>query len=132
MSPASARRAAHAAFSVSKSTRYSARSSSDAPRRFTSAASASPSVDAAGAAAYEPPLLPGRTSISPTASSDRSASRRVGRPTPNSSHSRRSPGNRSPGARRPEMIASRSWATMSSNDRTRRTLVKPSSVTDPA
>ena len=37
--------------------------------------------------AYDPPLLPGRTSISPTASSTRRASRNVGRPTPNSSQS---------------------------------------------
>ena len=68
--------------------------------------------------------MPGRTSIIPTASSERSASRSVGRPTPNSSHSWRSPGKRSPGRMRPERIASRSCSTTSSNVRTRRTFSK--------
>ena len=51
MSAASARRAAQAAFSPSKSTRNSERSSSDAPRSETSEASASPSVDSDGVTA---------------------------------------------------------------------------------
>ncbi len=115
----SARRAAQAAFSASNGTRNSASSRAVAERKRSSAPSAPATCSALGSATNAPPREPVRISITPWASSARSASRRVVRETPKVTPSSRSLGSRSPGAMPPEAIASRIWPTMWSNERTR-------------
>ena len=76
-----------------------------------------PTIEPEGTVTNAPPRAPTRTSMSPIASSARSASRTVTRLTPNCSASSRSGGRRSPSRSFPVTIAWRIWSAIDDDAR---------------